>query len=671
MLGAVSSWLNVTSMYDKIEAVLVGSAINQAYQTGLLTKMSAILEQLDSQDYTAIKEKEINGEDEANPIVVGKVKTPGSFDDSEHSYVKEEEGRELDEGDRIPKKEIISEDGMDDILGQSGSSIGKEGNEKVKSDSGTSNCVCGLDMEECKKCKDETLPTQSQEERKRVSCKACKLEFKARRHLDNHIKRVHSKKGILTKIRGSKSKGSKASTKGNKMSDIKTIALQESKDEMEGVKNNVHKTGESERKEKSAKQSKDKKKHKKLYVDKDGTKESDKAHEDDNNVDDNKDGMTIDSSSTDDYSESTTDNEPVDEAGLYDEARALDEDSFMGTGMSSADIDKLLENLMELQCFQCKKVFKDKHELKEHLRCHSDLRPFKCETCDMTFKRNSHLRRHKQSHTDQKLFQCILCQIKFEDNDALKLHLKTHSADRPFSCVFCQRAYKDENDFVRHSLMHAQTDQLFKCNLCDKTFRRKYHLKRHTLIHQGKIPRKHKCPHCLESFSRVKALTKHLPKHNGEPGVLEVYETPRTSHTCEVCGYAFSDVNNLVRHIRVHTGEKPYDCDICGKAFSQKGQLNIHKLTHGGTRQYQCERCPKLFLTNSGLHKHRRQVHSNYRPYRCEYCGKQFLQKSDLHRHVPMHTGEKNYQCDICAMLFARKDKLVSHYKQDHMQELQ
>lgn len=654
MPGTVSSWTNVTSLYDKIEAVLGGSSISQAYQTGLLTKMSAILEQLESQEYYVIKELETSA--------------------SVNFEVKEEEKVEP-----VKEKEI---------------QIVKDEQKQTESESKVSKKkhVCS-DKDNCKKCKTGITKRyhlrkklRKHDDGKRVKCKVCKLEFREKYQLERHTKRVHSKKGkVSLKISLSKSKitRTRKSTKPGKLKAVEhTDVKKEAKTEEDSVDKdtNTEKMPNKNESEKIDKRkSSDKRKSKRSSMEADY---SDISEADDGDM--NKIGKTV----GDDYlheiqkvdeSLSNTDNDPDSDSTIEnqpitvnDQINSFDgENNIIGSGVNQGDIDKVFGDFIQSQCFECKRIFKDNNSLKAHLRSHTNLRPYICKLCNTSFKRSSHLRRHERMHSQQKPFECILCQTKFEDNGGLKAHLKTHSEDRPFQCDICQRGYKDERDFIRHSMLHSQTEKLFKCGVCDKSFMRKYHLTRHTLIHQGKIARKHKCPHCVESFSRTKALQKHLPTHNGEPGILEDYIVPITSHTCEVCGYTFADVNNLIRHIRVHTGEKPFSCDICGKAFSQKGQLNIHKLTHGGTRQYQCEMCPKLFLTNSGLHKHRRQVHSNYRPYRCEYCGKQFLQKSDLRRHVPMHTGEKNYQCDMCAQLFARKDKLVSHFKQEHTQELQ
>ena len=642
MPGTISSWVHVTNLYDKIENVLYGSNMNQAYQTGLLTKMSAILEQLESHDYRVIKEQELMAENGEN-------------------------GDKMETGnktDKTPDKgvEIVADE---KIKSEKESKDEKPHTRKKNSEKGVSKSYSLRK----KKTKGDVS--------KHVSCKICKLEFKEKYQLGKHIKRVHSKHGkVSVKIRIIKSKLKSKPRKGgrSKLADTKMVK-EEIKTEDKDVGSNMKDAGSRN------KPSKVKEECKVAQAAKEkGSGDADNV----NGVANESEEKEIKSDEEDEYfagirktnrsfadlddeahdSDSTIENQPVD---LNDQTNSLIR---VDNQVDSDLLDSMIGDMMQFQCSECREIFDSEKLLNQHLLKHPEIRKYKCNNCRASFKHVASLKRHKCVHDEGKTFECFVCKIEFDRMRELRAHLKTHSEDRPFSCDVCQLVYKDERDFIRHSMLHSQADKLFKCHVCDKQFTRKYHLTRHTLIHQGKIPRKHKCPHCNESFSRTKALQKHLPLHNGEAGVDVTYETPSSRHPCEICGYIFHDFNNLIRHIRIHTGEKPFACEICRKAFSQKGQLNIHKLTHGGTRQYQCEMCPKLFLTNSGLHKHRRQVHSNYRPYKCDYCSKEFLQKSDLRRHVPMHTGEKNFQCDICAVCFARKDKLVSHFKQEHMQEL-
>uniref|UniRef100_A0A336LDN6 CSON007298 protein n=1 Tax=Culicoides sonorensis TaxID=179676 RepID=A0A336LDN6_CULSO len=80
-------------------------------------------------------------------------------------------------------------------------------------------------------------------------------------------------------------------------------------------------------------------------------------------------------------------------------------------------------------CEVCKKVFKRKEHLMQHLKSHVGLRPFKCEEsgCNKSFSRKEHLLRHIVSHTGKKSFSCDLCHKFFSRKDNLNKHRRTHS----------------------------------------------------------------------------------------------------------------------------------------------------------------------------------------------------------------------------------------------------
>lgn len=75
-------------------------------------------------------------------------------------------------------------------------------------------------------------------------------------------------------------------------------------------------------------------------------------------------------------------------------------------------------------CDVCKKVFKRKEFLMQHLKSHIGLRPFKCDepTCNKSFSRKEHLLRHVVSHTGKKMFSCDVCKKLFSRKDNLNKH---------------------------------------------------------------------------------------------------------------------------------------------------------------------------------------------------------------------------------------------------------
>ncbi|XP_061190287.1 zinc finger protein 60-like [Saccostrea echinata] len=136
------------------------------------------------------------------------------------------------------------------------------------------------------------------------------------------------------------------------------------------------------------------------------------------------------------------------------------------------------------QCPVCQKVINS--SLKEHLKSHSDDRPYQCEICQASFKRNHQMKLHKQTvHSDLRLYHCELCDKSFKRRDKLTCHYRTHSDEHPFMCTECGSVFKWKHHLKRHKdNVHAdKATQLkarkFPCDICGNCFKWRHHLKRH------------------------------------------------------------------------------------------------------------------------------------------------------------------------------------------------
>lgn len=93
-------------------------------------------------------------------------------------------------------------------------------------------------------------------------------------------------------------------------------------------------------------------------------------------------------------------------------------------------------------------MLKRKEHLDQHMRGHSNERPYKCDVCQKAFKRNEHLTRHTVIHSGNKDFPCTMCQKAFSRKDHLNKHLQTHFGIRK-NKMKEEPYYVDQKDTTR------------------------------------------------------------------------------------------------------------------------------------------------------------------------------------------------------------------------------
>ena len=90
-------------------------------------------------------------------------------------------------------------------------------------------------------------------------------------------------------------------------------------------------------------------------------------------------------------------------------------------------LESISKILTALQCSNCEKVFKSKSSLRDHeIRNHGRKGEiFKCdfESCEKDFTNPALLRNHLRTHTDERPFSCSYCNCNFK----AKFHMENHS----------------------------------------------------------------------------------------------------------------------------------------------------------------------------------------------------------------------------------------------------
>ena len=102
-------------------------------------------------------------------------------------------------------------------------------------------------------------------------------------------------------------------------------------------------------------------------------------------------------------------------------------------------------------CNICRKAFAQNSSYKNHIRTHSDDRPYVCGICSIGFKERYHLKKHELfKHTTTLNETCRICGKRFKDSTAVRAHERIHSDVRPYGCTLCGKTFKTSECLWHH-----------------------------------------------------------------------------------------------------------------------------------------------------------------------------------------------------------------------------
>lgn len=282
----------------------------------------------------------------------------------------------------------------------------------------------------------------------------------------------------------------------------------------------------------------------------------------------------------------------------------------------SSPIDYLAEGAEHIYrthtCPKCRRCFKMRSHLQEHLHLHFPDPSLQCSTCKRYFTSKSKLRIHQLREAGKKVHHCHLCDYSAVERNAIRRHLASKHADE---------AGGDVNSHV------------YPCPTCGQSFRQSRSLKAHMKTHN--ILLDHQPVACFQegcSFqsSLRKALLRHTSKVHGVKAVQCRYHA---------CGAIFQSVQEMEDHHRTHLA---YHCSQCDFSCSNKTVFLQHQRQgHPGSEELCCNFCSFVTFNPVEFEQHIGHLHASEKIHRCSQCSYVTSHKRGLTRHMLMHSGEE------------------------------
>lgn len=260
--------------------------------------------------------------------------------------------------------------------------------------------------------------------------------------------------------------------------------------------------------------------------------------------------------------------------------------------------------------------------------CESLYKTHMCPECKRCFKKRTHLVEHLHLHFPDPSLQCPNCHKFFTSKSKLKIHMMRETGQKAHRCPLCHYSSVERNALNRHMASMHEDSSNFYSDV-------------------------YSCPVCEEKFRLSQALKEHLKSHKAEPKRLSCFQGG--------CDYCAEDRREFVRHLKEAHGLKAVECrhHACSLLFGTAEAMEAHRKTHYA---FHCQQCDFICSNKHLFRKHKKQGHPGSEQLRCGFCPYATFNPVEFHDHVgKMHANEKVHKCTQCAFATAHKRVLIRH----------
>ena len=336
----------------------------------------------------------------------------------------------------------------------------------------------------------------------------------------------------------------------------------------------------------------------------------------------------------------------------------LENVSTPATPRSPSPAGRKTKTLLRCPYDGCEKSYNRQARLTEHLRSHTNTRPFRCPHagCSKDFLRDSHLKHHiKSAHTDIRDHVCPRpgCGKSFATGTRLKRHVAAHEGKEKNQCTGyagCSQTFRKRDTLERHIKTVHEGKSAFPCTEsdtktgqpCKSGFGTAEKLRAHQRAKHDQT--RFACTECLRK-AQADDESDYEEDEDNDHAFFSTYADLQlhiaTVHppTCPHCPTILGTARELKRHLElVHEIKDPEEQQIsvafpchysnCNRSFSKKGNLNVHiKTVHEKRRDFVCGETELSMqdlldtLTVGAMME-------------IEGCGRDFTSKSSLEEHV-------------------------------------
>lgn len=262
-----------------------------------------------------------------------------------------------------------------------------------------------------------------------------------------------------------------------------------------------------------------------------------------------------------------------------------------------------------------------------------------CPMCRRCFKMRSHLREHLHIHFPEPSLQCATCKRYFTSKGKLRIHRLREAGEKVHCCHLCGYSAVEQNAIRRHMVsVHADeadddtNSHSYPCPTCGQCFRQSRSLKVHMKIHITQADSKPVA--CFKDGCTFQSsVHKELLRHTVEAHGMKAVECRH-----HACGSIFPKETDMEVHYRTHLA---YHCSQCDFSCSNKTVFLQHqRLGHPGSNELCCDFCTFTTFNPVQFEQHVGHLHANEKIHRCSQCSYMTSHKRGLKRHMLMHSGE-------------------------------